>query len=59
MQAMAGCPFNEEVIEDLKKGLECSHLLEVQESVCFNESLMADFFLGEERTRTHPFSLLR
>ena len=55
-------PFStvdDECMKDLKKGLRCIQLLEVSEEMKFNESLMADIFLSEDRTRMpmRPFNL--
>ena len=51
--------IDDECMKDLKKGLRCIQLLEVSEEFKFNESLMADIFLSEDRTRMpmRPFNL--
>jgi hypothetical protein len=61
IQAISSDTLNNDAIKDLKSGLNFIKCLELPMTLCFNEQLMADFFLGEEKTRIviRPFKLLK
>ena len=61
MQEMSSDALNINAIMDLEKGLSFTKRLELPEALTFNEQLMGDFFLGEEKTRIiiRPFGLLK
>ena len=61
MQQISSDALNTNDIMDLERGLSFTKRLELPKTLTFNEELMADFFLGEEKARIiiRPFGLLK